>query len=440
MGELHWDLFASILPHVCMRGPPVAWLCFQCRFAGFGSQTCDSPDPKWSQHLRDFKHASPGLLQMLGNLVFRRRKTVAMTDILGLLSKGGLTYHSNLQVSGDLRIEDGGPTNSCIGFCEVKCAKVLRCSDPSRRLHRSGASVILDQAFQVALGLCLWRWLETVICKRIVVVAISFKLFWRPPCCFKDDGTCTNVQLLCKVYNVNLSPMRGDISERLPSDLASAGALPTMLETLEIFKEGYLRNEEKLDLIVEAKPHFGSAICASFALFAPDGSMVAQAQNVWGKLLYSGAQPLHELLWQIAPSCLPPHQDVAERPDLIAFISHQETSPIKCLLEKGQLPGLRRSNIIGPEWQGKTCAESLADLQGPCTLLYEWTQGLNLQDLEGLTRQSLQELDRKLAQRVRRFREMAPQQWAECLMNRFDNGPIRWKNQLVKWRCKGLSN
>lgn len=182
-----------------------------------------------------------------------------------------------------------------------------------------------------------------------------------------------------------------------------------MLEKLEVFSSDCLRNEHKLDLIVEAKPHFCSAICASFALFAPDGSLVAQVQNVWGKLLSSHTQPMHELLWQISPSPLPslPH---AVEGDAVAFVSAWESTPVTQLLEKNLLPGLNRKRIIGPEEQDKACSICLADFSdhGPSTVLYEWTEGIDVKDLEDITQQSLDMIDRGLLRAVRRFREVVP--------------------------------
>lgn len=187
--------------------------------------------------------------------------------------------------------------------------------------------------------------------------------------------------------------------------------MPTMLEKLEVFSWDCLRNEHKLDLIVEAKPHFCSAICASFALFAPDGSLVAQVQNVWGKLLSSHAQPIHELLWQISPSPLTslPHA-VEGHDDAVAFVSAWESTPVTQLLEKNLLPGLNRKRIIGPEEQDKACSICLADFsdQGPSMVLYEWTEGIDAKDLEHITQQSLDMIDKGLRQAVRRFRELVP--------------------------------
>eukprot|EP00913_Durusdinium_trenchii_P010636 g9980.t1 len=195
-------------------------------------------------------------------------------------------------------------------------------------------------------------------------------------------------------------------------NLAREGALPSMLEKLVVFSQDWWRNAEKLDLIVEVKPHFCSAICASFALFAPDGSAVAEVHHVWGKLLSSSAQPIHELLWQIAPSPLP-HDDVADATgaDMFAFISAWESSPVTQLLEKNQLPGLSKSRMIGPEEKGKACSVALADnKEGACTILYEWTQGIDDKELESLTRQSVPRVDEGLRQAVRRFREVV--KWA----------------------------
>ncbi|CAK9013867.1 unnamed protein product [Durusdinium trenchii] len=312
---------------------------------GFGRET-DSPNPDWSHRLRDLKDCQGSRLGQW----FGGTKTLPLSSIVNLLGKGGLTYGPDLKVAGDLRIKDKGPKASCLGFCEVTCHAL--------RSGGSGGAAILDQAFQVALGLCLHR---------------------------------------LEVYEPNL---------------AREGALPSMLEKLVVFSQDWWRNAEKLDLIVEVKPHFCSAICASFALFAPDGSAVAEVHHVWGKLLSSSAQPIHELLWQIAPSPLP-HDDVADATgaDMFAFISAWESSPVTQLLEKNQLPGLSKSRMIGPEEKGKACSVALADnKEGACTILYEWTQGIDDKELESLTRQSVPRVDEGLRQAVRRFREVV--KWA----------------------------
>ena len=199
---------------------------------------------------------------------------------------------------------------------------------------------------------------------------------------------------------------------RISPALAGEGALPTMVEKLEVFSPDWLRNADKLDLIVEAKPHFCSAICASFSLFASDGSAVAQVENVWGKLLSSKAQPIHELLWQISPSPLPEHINVSDEP-MIAFIS--EESPITQLLEKNRLPSLTRNRIYGPDAKHLPCSVSLADVHGPCTIIWEWTTALEAKDLEQVTRQSLVRVDSSLRQAVRRFREVVP--WSGVMAN-----------------------
>ncbi|CAK9013694.1 unnamed protein product, partial [Durusdinium trenchii] len=320
---------------------------------GFGRET-DSPNPDWSHRLRDLKDCQGSRLGQW----FGGTKTLPLSSIVNLLGKGGLTYGPDLKVAGDLRIKDKGPKASCLGFCEVTCHAL--------RSGGSGGAAILDQAFQVALGLCLHR--------------RSSKS--RKP---------------LEVYEPNL---------------AREGALPSMLEKLVVFSQDWWRNAEKLDLIVEVKPHFCSAICASFALFAPDGSAVAEVHHVWGKLLSSSAQPIHELLWQIAPSPLP-HDDVADATgaDMFAFISAWESSPVTQLLEKNQLPGLSKSRMIGPEEKGKACSVALADnKEGACTILYEWTQGIDDKELESLTRQSVPRVDEGLRQAVRRFREVV--KWA----------------------------
>ena len=106
---------------------------------------------------------------------------------------------------------------------------------------------------------------------------------------------------------------------------------------------------------------------------------------------------------------------------MFAFISAWESSPVTQLLEKNQLPGLSKSRMIGPEEKGKVCSVALADnKEGACTILYEWTQGIDDKELESLTRQSVPRVDEGLRQAVRRFREVVPCQRKQ---SRFSGGP-----------------
>ena len=123
----------------------------QAVFGGFGDISCGKPHLGWSQHLGTLREKPQGLSDWLFQAA--RVKTVSLSSIVGLLGKGGLTYGSDLKVTGDLRIYEAG--NSCFGFCEIACQQAVR--SRCEAFGESGGSALLDQAFQVALGLCLRR-------------------------------------------------------------------------------------------------------------------------------------------------------------------------------------------------------------------------------------------------------------------------------------------
>ncbi|CAE7348916.1 FUB1 [Symbiodinium sp. CCMP2456] len=194
---------------------------------------CDSRHPEeWKQLLQQLRSQSC------------REVQVQATELGRLLEQGGLHFGEDLAIQGRVRVQEHGQDGSCFGLSTVQCVGGLCPSDP----HASSGAVLVDQAIQTCLGLCLWQ---------------------------------------------------------LPPGAADHGAFPTMVEKFTVYHPAMFSRYRRLVLVVEAKPFLQSTICGSFALFAGDGTLVAEGHNVRGKLMGSNALPPERLTWQVKPTPLP---------------------------------------------------------------------------------------------------------------------------------------
>lgn len=264
-------------------------------------------------------------------------------DLQSLLQSGGLFFGRDLRLSGKVLVENNQGLKSSFGLARVQYAEKLQEYSP----------VLIDQAIQVSLGLCLHQLSEVERAK---------------------------------------------------------GAVPIQVEKFSVFRPQILARYDWLHCVVEVKPKvIDSAICASFALIASDGTLVAMAHNLWGKLQSSKAVPLQELMWQIRPTALPPAEPVKQK-KFLAFCDDSIDSIMAQLMKKNQVAPADVI-IIGAEEQHKAVSLSITQtLQRTGTFLekidafiFEWTSGV---DVDRLGEREVEAADRKIRRQCAAFREL----------------------------------
>ena len=264
-------------------------------------------------------------------------------DLQSLLQSGGLFFGRDLRLSGKVLVENNQGLKSSFGLACVQYSEKLQDYSP----------VLIDQAIQVSLGLCLHQLSEVERAK---------------------------------------------------------GAVPIQVEKFSVFRPQILARYDWLHWVVEVKPRvIDSAICASFALIASDGTLVAMAHNLWGKLQSSKAVPLQELMWQIRPTALPPAEPVKQK-KFLAFCDDSIDSIMAQLMKKNQVAPADVI-IIGAEEQHKAVSLSITQtLQRTGTFLekidafiFEWTSGV---DVDRLGEREVEAADRKIRRQCAAFREL----------------------------------
>eukprot|EP00435_Cladocopium_sp_Y103_P011025 s4182_g2.t2 len=302
-----------------------------------------------SDQTQPSKHLlSAALLKRLSGLRFRPPASqLEEVDCEGheglqsLLQSGGLFFGRNLRLSGKVLLQNNDRLKSSFGLARVHYAEELEDYSP----------VLIDQAIQVSLGLCLHQLSE---------------------------------------------------AER------EKGAVPIQVEKFSVFRPKILAQYDWLHCVVEVKPKvIDSAICASFALIASDGTLVAAAHNLWGKLQSSKAVPLQELMWQIRPTDLPPAEPVKQK----KFLAFCEDDSIMAQLMKKNQVAPDDVIIIGAEEQHKSVSLSIAtalqrtrtSLEEIDAFIYEWTSGV---DVNRLSEAAVAAADRKIRRQCAAFREL----------------------------------
>ena len=324
---------------------------------GMVNPACIAPAADWVEKWKELgssdlqtqrsKQLLSPLKKNLSGLRFRppasHMEEVDCKDLQSLLQSGGLFFGRDLRLSGKVLVENNQGLKSSFGLACVQYSEKLQDYSP----------VLIDQAIQVSLGLCLHQLSEVERAK---------------------------------------------------------GAVPIQVEKFSVFRPQILARYDWLHCVVEVKPRvIDSAICASFALIASDGTLVAMAHNLWGKLQSSKAVPLQELMWQIRPTALPPAEPVKQK-KFLAFCDDSIDSIMAQLMKKNQVAPADVI-IIGAEEQHKAVSLSITQtLQRTGTFLekidafiFEWTSGV---DVDRLGEREVEAADRKIRRQCAAFREL----------------------------------